>query len=96
MWIVSADIDHEMRTEGPGPQPGVTVVSILKGSDTGEFIIHKDQGYMVARRRTGSLNGELTYDGLPQTVVLPQKLVYTNSVDLLPRRDPVDKERMNG
>lgn len=96
VWIVSADIDQEIRTEGPGPQPGVTAISILKGSDAGEFIVHKQQGHMLARRRTGSLSGELRYEGLPQTVVLPQKMTYTNSVDLLRRRDPLDRARSGG
>ncbi len=95
VWIVSADLDHEIRTEGPGPQPGVTAISILEGSDAGEFIIRKDRGDMVARRRTGILSGELRYEGLPQTVVLPQTLEYTNSIELLPRRDP-DRDRSGG
>ena len=53
VWIVSADIDHEIRRELPGPQPGVTAISFLEGSDHGEFIVHKDRGHMVARHRTG-------------------------------------------
>jgi hypothetical protein len=87
VWIVSANVEQKLRNEGPGPQPGITAVSTLAGSDTGVFYIDKSQGYMVGRHRTGTLTGEIRYEGLPQAVVLPQTMTYTSSIEFLPRRD---------
>lgn len=85
VWVVHAEVDQEMRSQGPGPQPGITAVSTLDGSDTGEFLISKDRADMVARSRTGRLSGELRYEGMPQPIILPQVIEYTNSVELLER-----------
>jgi hypothetical protein len=87
VWIVSADVEQELRNQGPGPQPGITAISTLAGADTGVFYIDKSRGYMVGRRRAGNLSGEIRYEGLPQAVVLPQTMTYTNSIEVLQRRD---------
>ncbi len=83
IWIVAAHVENELRSEGPGPQPGITAISSVAGPDTGAFFIDKSGGYMVGRHHTGNLSGQIRYEGLPQALVLPQTMTYTSSVELL-------------
>ena len=81
--IVASEIESKIEASGEGPAPGLTAVSRLEGTERGEFYFSLAQGRFVGRKRAGDMRGEIRYEGGPQPMVLPQRMRYESTIELL-------------
>lgn len=81
--VIKATITYRVETSGKGPGPGITVKSTLSGIEYNTFYFAAKKGVLVGRKRSGSLEGNLKYEGGPQPVDLPEHMKYQSTISLI-------------
>lgn len=82
--VVEARMNNRVETAGPSPTPGIELRTVQEGTETGLFVFSPERGRLLARRRTGSLEGHIEFIGGPQPMKLPQKMKYESTIEILP------------
>lgn len=78
---VSTTVELESTSPMQG-QDGLTVTTVLEGSETGHALFDWAGGRLLARVRTGSLSGVFRINA-PEPVELPQAMDYESRIDAL-------------
>jgi hypothetical protein len=79
-WIVETRMQN--RVESTGPTQGVTLTSVMEGTEEGELLFSAARGVMLGRRRTGTLEGRVELTGGPEPVQVPHRLTYQSTIEL--------------
>lgn len=79
--LVRATQRTKLHAEGPVPGQNARTDVTMEGNDTGFYVFAPKPGRMLARRRTGKLQGDVNIAAMGMT--MKQAIDYTNVVDLV-------------
>ncbi|MBD0321317.1 MAG: hypothetical protein ICV87_13340 [Gemmatimonadetes bacterium] len=82
--VVEARMNNRIESDGPSPTPGMELRTAQEGTETGTFVFSPERGRLLARSRTGSLEGHIEFIGGPEPMKLPQKMKYESTIEILP------------
>jgi hypothetical protein len=67
--------------DGPVPNQPMRATSVIEGGDEGFFVFAPRAGRLLARRRTGKLEGDTFLRGGGQEIAMRQSYTYTSTLD---------------
>lgn len=79
--VVSMKQRIRISGEGPVPNQPMRATSMLEGGDEGYFVFAPAAGRMLARRRTGKLEGDTFLRGAMGEMTMRQAYTYTSTLD---------------
>jgi hypothetical protein len=82
--VIEARMRNRLESSGPSPTPGMTMNTLLEGTEAGTMVFAPGTGRMLRRARTGTLSGHVEFVGGPAPVRLPQVMTYESAIELLP------------
>ena len=81
--IVASRSVTTMRSVDEGPQPGTTMVGTMQGTEQGQFYFSSERGLLLGRMRSGEVQGEIVFEGLPQPMSMKQQMRFTGTLTWL-------------
>lgn len=82
-FVIEGEAEMEVRTEGPVEgQPGLTMRVTMTGPEQNTFVVARDSGHLLLRRRSAELTGVMEYLGAPQRIEMRVSRTYSNRIEL--------------
>jgi len=79
--VISMKQDLRVQGEGPYPNMDARLASTAIGKEDGIVVFSPSLGRLIGRRRTGTMNGDLTMRGATGEMSMKQSFTYTSTLD---------------